>query len=267
MATQRLSSEAVPAARHSLLRRPWVQTLAAGLLLFVVLDWALVQTGNLNLVPSVIVIGASLGPVVFLEYVYDLTRGVSPPRLLQCFIAGGILGVAAASVLEFRTLIELQALPTLAIGLIEEACKLIVPLAILAFTAYRREADGVLFGVASGMGFATFETMGYGLQMLLASGGDIGEVERLLFVRALLAPAGHAAWTGLVCALLWRAWARPTAARVAAAIGAYLLASTLHGLWDAATASWMQVAVGVVSFALLSWRLSVASHQAENTTE
>jgi protease PrsW len=267
MATQRLSSQAMRPATRSPLRRPWVQTLAAGLLLFVVLDRALVQTGNLNLVPSVIVLGAFLGPVVFIEYVYDRTRGVSPSRLLQCFLAGGILGVAAASVLEFRTLIALQAMPTLAIGLIEEACKLIVPLAILAFTAYRREADGLLFGVASGMGFAAFESMGYGLQMLLASGGDIGEVERLLFVRALLAPAGHGAWTGLVCALLWRAWARPTTTRVAAAIGGYLLASTLHGLWDAATASWMQIAVGLVSLGLLSWRLSVAGHEVENTID
>jgi protease PrsW len=267
MATQRLRSQARPAATRSLLGRPWVQTLAAGLLLFVVLDWALVQTGNLNLVPSVIVLGASLGPVVFVEYVYERNRDVSPPRLLQCFLAGGILGVAAASVLEFRTLIELGAMPTLAIGLIEEACKLLVPLAILAFTAYRREIDGVLFGVASGMGFAAFESMGYGLQMLLASGGDIGEVERLLFVRTLLAPAGHGAWTGLVCALLWRAWARPTAGRVAAAIGGYLLASTLHGLWDGATTTWMQIAVGVVSLALLSWRLSAAGHEAEPTID
>jgi protease PrsW len=249
-------------ASRPLVRRPWVQTLVVGLVLFAVLDWALLHTGNINLVPSVIVLGAFLGPVVFVEYVYDLAQGVSPPQLMGCFIAGGVLGVAAASVLEYRTLIDLRALPTLYIGLIEEACKLIVPLAILLFTRDPRPTNGVLFGVASGMGFAAFETMGYGLQALLASGGDIGEVEKLLFIRGVLSPAGHAAWTGLTCAMLWYAWARPAANRIAAAIGAFLLAATLHGLWDASTSISLQVVIGAISFALLSWCLRSASRGA-----
>ena len=46
------------------------------------------------------------------------------------------------------------------VGLIEEAAKLIVPLLVLIFSSTRRSRDGVIIGVASGMGFATLETMG-----------------------------------------------------------------------------------------------------------
>jgi hypothetical protein len=32
-----------------------------------------------------------------------------------------------------------------------------------------------------------------------ASGGNVGAAEQTLFIRGLLSPAGHAAWTGLTC--------------------------------------------------------------------
>jgi hypothetical protein len=54
------------------------------------------------------------------------------------------------------------------------------------------------------MGFASFESMGYGLVALIHSGGQIGVTEEVLATRGLLCPAGDAAWTGLVCAALWR---------------------------------------------------------------
>ena len=39
------------------------------------------------------------------------------------------------------------------VGLIEEAAKLIVPMLLLIFSSSRRGRDGVIIGVASGMGF------------------------------------------------------------------------------------------------------------------
>jgi len=240
------------------LRRPWVLTLIGGLVLWVALRWALVTTDNINLVPSLIVLGASLGPVVFVLYVYERAREVPWPVLLICFLAGGVLGVTAASVLEYRTLLELRALPTIAIGLIEESCKLVVPLAVFAAGRYRREADGLLFGVASGMGFAAFETMGYGLTALLLSHGRIDQVEQLLFARGVLAPAGHAAWTGLICATLWHARAYPSRISRAAVPIAFVTAVTLHALWDSLNAPLALVPVALVSYGLLAWRIEVA---------
>ena len=247
----------------STLLRPWLLVLIGGAVLWAGLTWATIDTGNLNLVPSVIVLGAFLGPVAFVAWVYDRAREVPLPTLLICFVTGGALGVTGASVLEYRTMIDLGALPTIAIGLAEESCKLIVPLAIFLTGRYRREADGLLIGVASGMGFAAFETMGYGLTALLVSQGRIDEVVKLLFVRGVLAPAGHAAWTGLMCAALWHARLRPGVRSAAVVVGAFLTVVTLHALWDAATAQWVQLAVGAVSLALVLWRLHAASAEME----
>ena len=245
------------------LLRPWLLVLIGGAVLWAALTWATIETGNLNLVPSVIVLGAFLGPVAFVAWVYDRAREVPLPTLVICFVTGGALGVTGASLLEYRTMIELGALPTVAIGLAEESCKLIVPLAIFLSGRYRREADGLLIGVASGMGFAAFETMGYGLTALLVSQGRIDEVVKLLFVRGVLAPAGHAAWTGLICAALWHARLRPGVRSAAVVVGAFLTVVTLHALWDAATAQWVQLAVGAVSLTLVLWRLHAASAEME----
>jgi RsiW-degrading membrane proteinase PrsW (M82 family) len=243
----------------STLLRPWLLVLIGGAALWAALTWATIETGNLNLVPSVIVLGAFLGPVTFVAWVYVRAGEVPLPTLLICFVTGGALGVTGASLLEYRTMIDLGALPTVAIGLAEESCKLIVPLAVFLTGRYRREADGLLIGVASGMGFAAFETMGYGLTALLVSQGRIDEVVKLLFVRGVLAPAGHAAWTGLMCAALWHARLRPGLRSAAVVVGAFLTVVTLHALWDAATAHWVQLAVGAVSLTLVLWRLHAAS--------
>jgi protease PrsW len=238
--------------------RPWLLVLVGGAVLWLGLHTALLDTGNINLVPSLIVLGASLGPVVFVMYVYERAQEVPWPLLLVCFIGGGVLGVTAASVLEYRTLLGLGVLPTVAIGLIEETCKLLVPLAILFAGRFRREADGLLFGVASGLGFAAFESMGYGLTMLILSQGRITDVEKLLFVRTVLSPVGHGAWTGIICAMLWRARLRGDAAAWLAVAAAFLTAVTLHALWDGSTAQWEHAVIALISFSLLAWRMSVA---------
>jgi RsiW-degrading membrane proteinase PrsW (M82 family) len=234
--------------------------LLVGLVLFGVLDWATVTTENINLVPSLICLGAFLGPVVFVAYVYERAPDVPLTLLMWCFLVGGVLGVTAASILEYRTLIEYGALPTVAIGLAEESAKLAVPLAIFVLARrYRREADGLLFGVAAGMGFAAFETMGYGLTALLHSHGQINEVEKVLFVRNVLSPANHAAWTGLVCAALWRARLHPDGRTQGAVAITFLVVVVLHALWDSASTGLQQLPVALVSFALLSRRLDVAA--------
>lgn len=54
--------------------------------------------------------------------------------------------------------------PLLLIGLIEEASKLIVPVLLHLIWRPRYARGGIVIGVASGTGFATLETVGYGFR-------------------------------------------------------------------------------------------------------
>ena len=83
------------------------------------------------------------------------------------------------------------------------------------------------------MGFAALETMGYGFMTLLQSQGNLVALDEVLLARGLMSPAGHAAWTGLVGAVLWRERRRAGHAVVnAKVLGAFATAVMLHALWD-----------------------------------
>lgn len=235
-------------------RWAWLPVLLVGIGLFIAVQRALVITGNPTLVPSLLVLGALLVPVTFVLYLdgrnpaYDLPLSV----LLSCALLGGVLGAAVASVLEFDTVRRLGALPTVFIGLIEEAAKLLVPLAVLIFTRYRANpADGLLIGAAVGMGFAVLETLGYGF-VTLATGGNLTDAENLLLLRGVLSPAGHAAWTGLAAAALWAAHAQRWRLRaLGAAVGTFVLVVVLHTLWDATNSWYGYLVIGFISLTLL----------------
>jgi protease PrsW len=157
----------------------------------------------------------------------------------------------AAGTLEYDALHRLGALPMLAVGLIEEGAKLIVPLLVLLVTRHRSPRAGVIIGVASGMGFATLETMGYGFSALLSS-GKLVAVEQTLLLRALLSPAGHVAWTGLTAAALWAVASSARKGRaVLRLVGVFVAAVLLHAAWDGFNSLWVHVVVGGVSFAAL----------------
>jgi RsiW-degrading membrane proteinase PrsW (M82 family) len=228
--------------------------LLVGLLLFVAVQQAIVMTGNPNLVPSLLLLGALLVPVTFVLYLdgrrpdYDLPQSV----LLICGLIGGVIGTVAASVVESDTAHRLGGLPTLMIGLIEEGAKLLVPIGVLLFTRYRSNpADGLLVGVAVGTGFAVLETLGYGFVALLVS-GDLAVTTFTLLLRGVLSPAAHIAWSGLAAAALWHAHAqrwRPRAA--AAAVGTFVLVVVLHAIWDTFPEWPTFLVVGGISLILL----------------
>jgi RsiW-degrading membrane proteinase PrsW (M82 family) len=144
-----------------------------------------------------------------------------------------VLGTVIAGTLEYDVARALGFLPKLAIGLIEESAKLIVPLGFYFFGRYRSEAAGIVLGVATAAGFAALETMGYGFVSLLGSKGNLGVLDEVLLVRGLSSPAGHMSWTGLVCAVLWRERLKAGHATLNWRVGgAFLTAVVLHALWD-----------------------------------
>jgi protease PrsW len=220
-------------------RQGWFLILLTGITLFFVLINVMNFTRNINLLPSVILIGAFTIPIAFVTYFYEHVRDrdISVITLSMCFLVGGLLGLIAAALIEYSTLQKLDVINLIGVGFIEELVKLIFPVAMYITWKYRHEADGLLFGVAAGMGFAALETMGYGLTTIIQSRGDITQLQQVLLTRGLLSPAGHAAWTGLVCAELWRHRARTNHVFGPSVIGVFLLAVVLHSLWNIASSA------------------------------
>jgi RsiW-degrading membrane proteinase PrsW (M82 family) len=151
-------------------------------------------------------------------------------------------------------------LPKLLIGLIEESAKLIVPLIFYFVGRYRSEAAGIVLGVATAAGFASLETMGYGFVSLVSSKGNLGVLDEVLLVRGLTSPAGHMAWTGLVCAVLWRERLKVGHATLNwRVLGAFLTAVVLHALWDTFASVRSPTFVGFLRVELVSLLIALIS--------
>jgi protease PrsW len=248
--------------RLKLFRRHWLQIFVSGLILLFLVERTLVATGDPNYVPSAILLGAFLVPVTFTTYLYERLPDWDVPlsAVAICFIWGGVLGTVVAGTLEYDVVRSLGFLPKLGIGFIEEGAKLILPLLFYFLGRYRSEAAGIVLGVATAMGFAALETMGYGLTSLLLSKGNLGVLDEVLLVRGLMSPAGHAAWTGLVCAVLWRERLKAGHAifnwRVG---GAFATAVILHALWDTFASMRSFTLVGFLSIELVSVLIALVS--------
>ena len=240
-----------PLRRHP--RLLWIPVLIGGVVLYVAVLAALIGTQNVLYVPSLLLIGAAVVPVTFLTFVGGLPRrgDLSFPQIATATALGGVIGTVVAGSLEFETVRTLGSLPTLGIGLIEEAAKLAVPATLLLWRK-PRPLDGLVLGVAVGSGFAALETMGYSFATLAASGGHLDVVTRILLLRSVTEPGGHAAWTGLACAALfaiqgsrrrWLGWLRFAAVFTGVVV--------LHAIWDSQATYMGYLVVAGFSFSLL----------------
>lgn len=242
-------------------RWAWLGVLVIGLILYVAVLRTLVHTQNPNFVPALILLGATVMPLTFLTFAQARTGRWEVPAsvLLVAAFFGGVIGTVVAGTLEYDTLRTLGGLPMFFVALIEESAKLIVPVVLLFTVLARRSrrlpSDGLVIGVASGMGFAALETMGYAFTALLSSKGNIGDVEQTLFVRGLTAPAGHTAWTGLTAGALWALLASPGGKRLLEFLGTFLGAVILHTLWDTFSGMITFAILAVVSLGWLFWAL------------
>ncbi len=248
--------------RLKLLRRHWLQIFVSGLLLLFLVERTLLATSDPNYIPSAILLGAFLVPVTFTTYLYERLPDwdVPLPTVAICFVWGGVLGTVVAGTLEYDVMRTLGFLPKLGIGVIEEGAKLILPLVFYFLGRYRSEAAGIVLGVATAMGFAALETMGYGFTFLLASHGNLGVLDEVLLVRGLMSPMGHAAWTGLVCAVLWRERLKAGHATFNWRIGgAFATAVILHALWDTFASMKSTTFVGFLSIELVSLLIALVS--------
>jgi RsiW-degrading membrane proteinase PrsW (M82 family) len=222
--------------------RGWFHVLWVGIVLFLVTTFVMLWTGNANLYPTVIMIGNFLIPVVFVTFLYDhqhLSR-LTPEIITKSFILGGILGVLGATVLESILLPApsnpdqgLSLMGGLAVGLIEEASKILAVIFLARRMEHRQTIDGLLIGAAVGMGFAALESTGYAFTSFLLNQGHVGASLFTTVLRGLFAPFGHGTWTAILAAVLFRQSAPNNRFRITGLVFvAYLFVSILHGLWD-----------------------------------
>lgn len=214
----------------------WWRVFVVGLGLWIASVVVTGLTGNLNLVPTVVLLGSFLVPVTavlwYLDHYHSAVLGGRDA--LNGFLVGGVLGVLGASILE-SWLLAGGPLLYLIVGLVEEGAKLAALIAVTWRIPHRSVRDGVVMGAAVGFGFAALESSGYALTALFASGPRLSlpALVGTELVRGVLAPFGHGLWTAILGGVLFSA-ARGGRLRLTRwVVLAYLGVSLLHALWDA----------------------------------
>jgi RsiW-degrading membrane proteinase PrsW (M82 family) len=212
----------------------WWRVLLIGFLFYFATLVALVFTGNPVLFPTVVMVGSFMIPVTYVAFFYDrrfLSR-LTVPAIAQGFIYGGLFGVLAASLLEPLFIRSLDFVTAFGVGLIEEFVKVLGILLIARRLGHDVEMDGLLLGVAAGMGFAALESNGYAFSAFLRSGGSLTATVFVTLLRGILSPIGHGTWTAILVSVLFRESRSGHFRFNLKVLGAYLGVSILHGLWD-----------------------------------
>jgi RsiW-degrading membrane proteinase PrsW (M82 family) len=221
-------------------------------------------TGNVIVLPTVVLLGSFLVPVTGVVWYLDHapSPALSPRRILGAFIFAGVIGVLATSVLEFWVVLGPGPIGYLKVGLIEEVVKgvaiVFVAWGIHSFT--RR--DGLVLGAAVGFGFAALESSGYALASLFVIQGShlslsFPSVILTELTRGVLAPFGHGLWSAILGGAIFYA-ARNGRLRLSwEVLAAYFGVSILHASFDifGGIPGYIVISViGVVPLVYLWWR-------------
>jgi RsiW-degrading membrane proteinase PrsW (M82 family) len=221
-------------------------------------------TGNVIVLPTVVLVGSFLVPVTGVIWYldHDPSPALSPRRVLAAFILAGAIGVLAASMLEFWVVFGPGPLGNLKVGLIEELVK---GLAIVIFAwglhSFTRR-DGMVLGAAVGFGFAALESSGYALASLFVVQGQhlylsFSSVIVTELIRGVLAPFGHGLWSAILGGAIFHA-ARGGRLRMTwGVLVAFLGVSLLHAAFDTfgGIPGYVVISIiGVLPLAYFWWR-------------
>lgn len=212
----------------------WWKLLLAGVAVWVITVIVTVVTQNSNLVPTIILVGSFLVPLVVVMFAADRVRGnLTTTSLLLAFVVGGIFGVLGASLLEVD--LPQSFVAFLGAALAEETVKGIL-LVIIGWRIVPKDGyQGGLLGATVGAGFAAFESAGYAFNATMSQAGSInlGSLVQTEAIRGVLTPVGHVLWTAILGAAIF------AAARGAhhyrwrwSILLAFAAAVVLHALWD-----------------------------------
>ncbi len=218
----------------------WWAVLLIGLALWIAAVVSVFVTRDLIVLPTVVLLGSFLVPVTAVVWYldHDSSPALSPQRIVSAFLIAGVLGILAASFLEFWLVYGPGLRGNLKVGFIEEFVKgagiVVLALGLRAYTT----RDGMVLGAAVGFGFAALESSGYALAALFVVQGQhltlsLSSVVFTELVRGVLAPFGHGLWSAILGGVIFHAAARKGHLRLAwSVLVAYLGVSLLHGAFD-----------------------------------
>ncbi|MBV9356361.1 MAG: PrsW family intramembrane metalloprotease [Chloroflexi bacterium] len=217
----------------------WRGIFFTGLLLWIATIVVTAVTRNLNILPTVILLGSFLVPATAVVWFIDHYQSpeLTGALVVRAFIVGGVLGTLAASLLESWLLRPGWAI-YFGVGLIEEGAKLLALIWVARGMTRRTVRDGIVLGASVGFGFAALESSGYALNALIViqNGQPVGlslsDLVITEILRGVLAPVGHGLWTGILGGVLFAATPRGGFHLTRGVVGTYLLISALHGLFD-----------------------------------
>jgi RsiW-degrading membrane proteinase PrsW (M82 family) len=239
--------------------KPWLffRLLAALVIAYAALTFLFMWTGNTNCIPGMMFLGAFAVPLATLVLFFELNtpRNVSLHMIGKLFLMGAVVSLAVALLgysLPIFDLSEMEA------GIVEEVAKLLTVVLVMRSVRYKYILNGILFGATVGAGFAAFETAGYalnegflqGLLPAVLQGGaltpqvmgpamqqGVSQMLSILFLRGILAPLGHVAWTAIAAGAFWRVKGdkpfRVTMLFDKRFLMAFAIPVALHAIWDA----------------------------------
>jgi len=242
----------------------WWAVFAIGLVLWIASVADVYFTGNVIVLPTVVLVGSFLVPVTAVIWYldHDPSPALSPGRILAAFILAGAIGVLAASMLEFWVVFGPGPLGNLKVGLIEELVKGVAIVSLAwGLNSFNRR-DGMVLGAAVGFGFAALESSGYALASLFVVQNQhlylsFSSVIVTELIRGVLAPFGHGLWSAILGGAIFHA-ARGGRLRLSwGVVVAYLGVSLLHATFDTfgGIPGYVVISIiGVVPLAYFWWR-------------
>ncbi|HVH64638.1 MAG TPA: PrsW family glutamic-type intramembrane protease [Candidatus Acidoferrum sp.] len=238
----------------------WWVVFLIGLLLWLATIGVANLTGNLIILPTIVLLGSFLVPVTAVVWYldHDPSPELSPRRIVSAFLVAGVVGVLGASLLEYY-LLTVGLLAVIEVGLIEELVKAV----LIVFVAWgiRRFhiRDGMVLGATVGFGFAALESSGYALVSLFVVHGhrlflSLDSVVVTELIRGVLSPFGHGMWSAIVGGAIFAAARRHNRLSFSWGIlSAFLLAAVLHTIFDSLNGVVGYVVISAVGIVPLVW--------------
>jgi RsiW-degrading membrane proteinase PrsW (M82 family) len=241
----------------------WWAVLLIGLSLWIATVGTAYLTGNLLLLPTIVLLGNFLVPVTAVVWYldHDPSAALSPRRIVAAFIVAGVIGVLAASVLEFW-LVGAGLIGMLQVGFIEELVKGVAIVLVAWGLKSFATRDGIVLGATVGFGFAALESSGYALAALFVVQGNhlflsLSSVVLTELVRGVLAPFGHGLWSAILGGVMFHAARNGRLRLTWGVLAAFIGVSLLHGAFDALGGIVGYVVISIIGFiplVYLWWR-------------